>query len=193
LGSLFAVGVILAVGLSVAAWRFLGGSQWLGIVGVTLAVGAAACWYSHLRLGAAAASSTFAATAIGFSVVMTAILPAEVGRYQKYQQLLQNVGGYDGPVVAFGHLEPSWVFYGGRRIREFGAHEPESLAQFLAGQPPALMITSAPRLKLLEENSALSFERVASTDYFLRDRELLLLRCVVDDGIRVAGTPQGPD
>lgn len=189
LGWLFGVGVVLAIGLSVAAWWFLDGSQWLGIVGVTLAVGAAACWYSNLRLGAAATSSTFTATAICFSFFMTAILPAEVGHYQKYHELLQDLAGHDGPVVAFGHLEPSWVFYSGRPIREFGAHEPESLAQFLAGQPPAMVITSAPRLKLLEDNSALSFERVASTDYFLRDRELLLLRCAVDDGIRVAGRP----
>ena len=66
-------------------------------------------------------------TAAAFTFLMMAILPAELGRHQHYDTLLDRVKDTDGPLVSFGHLEPSWVFYSGKPIREFGSEQREKL------------------------------------------------------------------
>ena len=91
---------------------------------------------------------------------------------------ISEIGQHDGPVVAFGHLEPSWIFYGGKPIREFKHDEQAELDLFLAEHVNAMLITSDRIVKPLSEKSPLvkSFQIVHETEYFLRDRSLLLLK-----------------
>jgi 4-amino-4-deoxy-L-arabinose transferase-like glycosyltransferase len=185
-GTMFTVGALLCVGLPLAAHRFLPGSEWLGVVGIVLMIGAVLCWNTQRQGKAEATTSGLAATAICFSVCMTALLPSEIGRHQESQQMLRLIRHNPGPVVAFGHLEPTWIFYGGRSIQEFAMHDRESMERVLHANPDALMITSGPRLNDAVEGLDVPYEIITSTEYFLRDRELLLVRFGRDGEMRLA-------
>ena len=105
-----------------------------------------------------------------------AVLPVEVGKRQRYVELLQATHLHTGPLVAFGHLEPSWVFYGGRSIHYFAGHEVEAFKQFLNQHADTWVITTRQRLRQLRQEVAGEFDVISSTRYFLRNRQLVLAR-----------------
>ncbi len=177
LGHWIAIGITLLIGLPIAANHFLPGSEWLGVIGLVPLLGGIVCWRllsnqpRHIAMG-------LAVTAVAFVATLVAFVPAEIGRHRKDSQLFSEIGQHDGPVVAFGHLEPSWIFYGGKPIREFKHDEQAELDLFLAEHVNAMLITSDRIVKPLSEKSPLvkSFQIVHETEYFLRDRSLLLLK-----------------
>jgi len=77
-------------------------------------------------------------------------------------------------VAAFGCLEPSWVFYSGRSIKDFSAARPAEAAEFLAN-PDAFVVTTDARYEQLKAELPADVRIVARTDYFLRRKQLLLL------------------
>ena len=100
----------------------------------------------------------------------------EVGKRQRYFELLQATHLHTGPIVAFGHLEPSWVFYGGRSIHYFAGHEVDAFMQFLDQHTDTWVITTRQRLVQLRQEVAGEFDVISSTRYFLRSRQLVLAR-----------------
>ena len=184
--SLFLVGIGLGVGLPVAARRFLPGGQWLGMIGLVPVLGSVFCWWSLRQQRHRQAACGLAGSAMAFSFLMMAVLPAEVGSRQRYELLLQRTRADSGPLVAFGHLEPTWIFYGGRSIRYFDGDETQKLAEFLRDHEDTAVITTRPRLAELRQKTDIQLETVASTPYFLRDRELVLAKL---DDHRLAAEP----
>jgi len=69
-----------------------------------------------------------AATAIVFTTLLFGFVAVRVDRHQQNHQLLATVAGSsDNPRVgAFGRLEPTWIFYGGRPIDELTLDSPDS-------------------------------------------------------------------
>ena len=105
-----------------------------------------------------------------------AVLPVEVGKRQRYVELLQAARLHTGPIVAFGHMEPSWVFYGGRSIHYFAENEIEAFRQFLNQHADTWVITTRQRLRQLWQEVAGEFDVISSTRYFLRNGQLVLVR-----------------
>ena len=177
LGHWIAVGAALLVGLPLAAHRFLPGSEWLGAIGMIPLLGGIACWrflgnrQRHVALGLAITSVAFVATLMTF-------VPAEIGRHRDDNQLFSKIDQHDGPVVAYGHLEPSWIFYGGKPIREFKHDEQAELSAFLNQHSDAMLITSDRIVESLTNETSFvqSLRIVHETEYFLRDRSLVLLK-----------------
>ncbi len=174
--SLLLVGVGLSVGLTVAAIRFAPGSEWVGLLGCVPILGGALCWRWLGRAQHGHAAFGLAGTAVAFCVLLMAVLPVEVGKRQRYVELLQATHLHTGPLVAFGHLEPSWVFYGGRSIHYFAGHEVEAFKQFLNQHTDTWVITTRQRLRQLRQEVAGEFDVISSTRYFLRNRQLVLAR-----------------
>lgn len=177
LGNLVAVGVVLLLAIPFVASRFLPGSQWLAGIGLIPIAGGLACWQLYSQARHKPATTVLAVTAMAFSVCLMGVFATEIGRHRRYEPLFEHLARHDGPVAAFGHLEPSWVFYTGCRIHEFGVTEQDRLLAFLKQYPEAVVVTTPARI---EESNRLhcleNAELLCETEYFLRDRPLLLLR-----------------
>ena len=107
-----------------------------------------------------------------------AVVPTEIGSHRRDEALLHTIASHDGPIASFGHLEPSWIFYSGRRIHEFHAAQPRTLTEFLSQHPNSLIITTPQRIEELGDARGVftSYRVVHETQYFLRNRPLLLVR-----------------
>ncbi len=174
--SLLCVGVGLCVGLPVAASRFLPGSQWLGLIGLVPVMGAAVCWRWLSQERQQLAAIGLASTSILFCLLLLGILPVEIGRRQRYYDpILQAQTGSDA-VVAYAHLEPSWVFYGGRPIQYFASNEVDEMRQFVNQHWDPAIITTRERFDEVSTAFDGRYEIVATTPYFLKKKELVLLR-----------------
>ena len=119
-----------------------------------------------------------------------ALVPAEIGRHRNDASLFAELGRHRGPVVAFGHLEPSWIFYGGKPIREFKVEEEAELAASLDEHRDAMLLTTDRRMEPLTKRVAIvaNYKVIHQTDYFLRDRSLLLLKSAAEAS-RIANRP----
>ena len=178
LANLVLVGVAVLVGLPIAAHRFLPGSEWLGVVGLIPIIGGVFCWTLLRQEKHRLSSTALAFTAVAFVVCLMAIVPRQVGRYQRYHDFLQRAAKHDGPIAAYGHLEPSWIFYSGRSIHEFEVTDRRDFLQFLAENPTSLVITTRKRI-LETDGQDRPFPNhtvIDRTEYFLRDRPLLLVQ-----------------
>ena len=173
-----ALGVATMVGLPIAAHRWLPGGEWLGVIGLLLVVGGVVSWQLLNARQWWTASRIFAATSVGFVLLVQTVVPAELGRHRNDAELLARIQQHDGPVVSFGHLEPSWIFYSGKSIREFGAGQAAELDAYIQAHARALVVTTDRRMEMLiaQAPNLRSFEVVTQSEYFLRNRELLLLQ-----------------
>jgi 4-amino-4-deoxy-L-arabinose transferase-like glycosyltransferase len=114
------VGLVMAVALPLAAHRFLPGEEWLGLVGLIPLLGALVAIRFERKQQFLAAAQTVAVTAVVFTATMFGWGVLRVDRHQQNQLLLtmvERAGGHPR-IGAFGRLEPTWVFYGGRPIDE---------------------------------------------------------------------------
>ena len=194
LTSFVTVGIVLLIGLPIAASRFLPGTEWLGATGLIPLVGGVATWRSIKTTNHRLATSILAGSCVAFATVLAAVVPQTIGRHQEYGELLSMTKRHAGPLISYGGLEPSWVFYGERPIQEFPATDPAELVHFLDRHPDALVITTKRHLSDVQE-LADCHEIVKETDYFMRDRRLLLVRkhaSPLPNDARVAGTNDGP-
>ena len=117
--NLLAVGLLLLVGMAWAAHEFLPGSEWVSLVGIFPLVGGAVGWCCVARDHHRWAARGLAVTAILFALFLHSLVAWEVGRHQQYATMLSQTRTHRGPILALGMLEPSWIYYGGRPIREF--------------------------------------------------------------------------
>ena len=183
LANLIAVGALLIVALPIAAHRFLPGSEWLGIVGLVPLVGGIICWRWYSCSEHRKATNALGLTAVAFMLLLMGVLPAELGRHRQYNELFAVISKHDGPIASWGHLEPSWIFYGGRSIRDFEVHQQQEFSDFLAANPTTLVITTPGRI---EEEGAepgtptsdlfSDYRLVHQTEYFLRNRSLIVIQ-----------------
>lgn len=132
------VGVGMIVTLPLLAHRFLPGEELLGLVGVIPLSAAVVGLVLIRKERVAAAAGTFATAAVLFTTSLFAVAAARVDRHQQNDRLLAAIDGRGGEprVGAFGCLEPSWVFYGGRPIQELSADKPAETARRDAGTVP---------------------------------------------------------
>ena len=150
-GCLAAAGVAIAVGIPLAAARFLPGEEWLGILGApVLACGIAASFlYQANRAGIA-----IPITALAGGVTILGVLTLGAQRADLHRRDGEMVIEYaqtSPHIAAAGVLDPSWVFYSGRPILELrqapasnGKKEitpAQAAAALLASDPETLLIT----------------------------------------------------
>jgi hypothetical protein len=131
-----------------------------------------------------AAAGSFSLTAIAFVTLMFGLGAERVDRHQTNHRLWQAIYARSAnpQVGSYRILEPSWVFYGGRSIREFSATQAgggrfaaDQAGAFLATNADAFLITTRDRLKELALSIPQEVGIVEETSYFLKEGERLVV------------------
>lgn len=129
--------ILGGVGLTwLVAWPFISarlfpGDAGLAILGFVLVAGAATALIVHERQNYRLAAKFVAITSLLFVCGVFSLAMPAVGQHQQNRQLLMLVQQADKNVQvgAFGQLEPSWVFYGGRPIQELTLTKSSNIEQ----------------------------------------------------------------
>jgi 4-amino-4-deoxy-L-arabinose transferase-like glycosyltransferase len=186
------VGLGFAIGLPLAANKFLPGDEWLGIVGAIPIVGAACCWWLYETKRTRLAAMTMSVTAALFATVLFGVATVRLDQHQKNDELLAAIeNSSEAPRVgAFGCLEPTWIFYGGRPIHELQTPEqaalakaknayfrkPISPAEFFSKPGDGFVITTKSAFEKHREAFPVDLEVIAESPYFLKNGDLIVVR-----------------
>jgi len=170
------VGIVLAVAVYVAGQQFLPGERWLWSIGLILPVGAAICVTCVELQRRRTAATVFVVTGMLFCTVLFGYGAARVGQYQQIDQLLAASRlRTDQPRLAcYGCLEPSWVFYSGQSIHEFGS-DGDAAREFLRDHPANLVITTDRHLAQLQRQGFDEVQILGEVPYFLKKDRLILI------------------
>ena len=176
-GCLIAVGLAASYALPQVAEKYLPGEEWLGTLGIIPAAGgvvALICW--RLNWPERAAASLVASSAL--LVLGIFALGAHVAdRHQESHRLLAPLRHSAGPiqVASFKVLEPSWVYYGRRPIRELAGPR-AGAAAFLAAGPDRYLITSERHWERIRQQGGVEGVIVlVKTHRFLKGEPLVLV------------------
>jgi hypothetical protein len=166
LALLAVVGAGMVVALPLAAWWFLRGELWTGVVGVVLLAGGVAAWRLARQDRAFDAARVFGVTAVAGVVLVFGGLVARLDRYQHSRAILAAVRSRsDKPYLAtYAKLEPSWVFYSGQTLTEY--KDPRPAAELLKTNPNAFVITSDDKFRELKPALPDGTGVVATVPYF---------------------------
>ena len=175
-GVLSFVGAVLILILPFVSQHFLPHEPWIGLIGIVpLVAGVLAWWYwscgqqrHQLRILIAGATA-FATLLFGWAA-------ARVDRHQESHKLLAATasdGNHSVPLAAYGILEPSWVFYAKRPIREIVRDDHQSLNDFLSSDD-GYLITGSRDAAELQRQYGNELSKVAEVPYFLRSGNLIL-------------------
>ena len=178
-------GVGIAAAVPVAVKDILPGEEWLGLIGLVPIAGGIVCVAFALTRSYRAAAGSFAFAAIAFAALLFAVALDCIDRHQTNHELWQAIYTHSRApqVAAYRVLEPSWVFYGNREVREITATPPsgphlaaEQAAQFLAHSRDCYLITTRQRMAELMPILPPDVEVIAQTPYFLkRNQDLVVL------------------
>jgi 4-amino-4-deoxy-L-arabinose transferase-like glycosyltransferase len=187
-GCLAAAGIAAVVTIPLVAKRYLPGDEWLGVLGIAPLAGGLAglVLWSQNRLQPALGGLVAAAAAL---IVGAFGLGAHVAsRHQQSDQLIAAAAASsDAPELAsFKILEPSWVYYGRRPIREIQGPISDA-TEFLAGNPVRVTATTETRWNAITKKSAADLAILARADQFLKDEQLVLIG---NRTPRLAGRPE---
>jgi len=172
--AMLAVGAITIAGLKFGAGRYVAEDRWIlgiglapllaGLAGVVLGWNGTRPWHGFIVLVAAVAMnlSVFAGAAV------------RVGSRQEYRTLFAQMAARapTSTLVAYGNLEPSWVYYAGRPIKFYPSDQLDHLVDFVARQPEATILVSDAELPVLQEQLGVGLE-LARAGYFLKDRHIV--------------------
>jgi 4-amino-4-deoxy-L-arabinose transferase-like glycosyltransferase len=182
------VGLGVAVGLPVAAHKFLQGEVVLGIVGVPLVAGAALAWHFTRRKQPRRAAWSMAAAAASFSLALFAWGAVRIDRQQSSAQFADVIHRHapDGAaqIRTLGYYRPSLVYYSHRPVWQL--ESPEQVVEFFLRQPEdAFVFASDERYRQLIAVLPSDVSVLLRRPWFLRSSEILLLgRTSQDAGMR---------
>lgn len=169
------VGVALVAGLAIALRNYLPHETALCLIGaIPVIVGLVAWWALRVERPAAALSA-FMVGAVTFVIALVVLAPVRISRHHKCQELMASIHrrAPNAQLAAFGCLEPSWVYYARRNIREYTAQEEAAAVAYLAGGSDRFLITTGNSLEVIRRHLGGALETVAVVPYFLKD-ELLI-------------------
>ncbi len=175
--TLTTVGVLVAVGLGVAAHLLLPGQEWLACVGlVPLLGGLAMSWFvKHDRRPAALA--TLGVTGIVF---MLGIFPwgsAQLNAFQNSERIARVAGAPDNgaaELAGFRYYRSTLTFYARNRVPTL--HSGEEIARFWHEQPNGAIVLRSDDLPDFETLVGGPYETVLRERRFLGKDEILVVR-----------------
>jgi hypothetical protein len=140
-------------------------------------LGAGVCWILLRRNRPHAAVVSYAATAGAFSLAVFAFAGPKVDEDRLDLQLLDTVAtrSAEPQIFAYGALEPSWVFYAGRPIREFRTSEPPEVTAALAKDENTYLLATEEAYDKLRTELPPELEVLDRRPRFLRRSQMLLI------------------
>jgi 4-amino-4-deoxy-L-arabinose transferase-like glycosyltransferase len=196
-GVLGFVGAAMLIAMPWAARWYLPGEEWLAAIGLIPLLGAVGGFMAFRRERRLLALSHVALAAILLSVGLFAVVAQRVAHHQQIGHLLAAIAqrSADPNIGAFGCLEPSWVYYARRPVRELTVRRKSGLAvqratidEFFANSSAAFVITTRRHLGDLISSLPTGVEVLAEAPYFLKDDQLVVLGHT-PDGARTAQQP----
>jgi 4-amino-4-deoxy-L-arabinose transferase-like glycosyltransferase len=179
--SLIAVGIGLAVGLPLAAARYLPGDEMIGVVGLIPFVGGlAAVVYHHTRRSMSAVIAV-ATTAVVLSVAVFGFLAVRVDRHQNSAALVaiaRELGAGDLRLATLGHPESSVVYYSGSRVEQF--EQPADAVRFLAEGGGDYVITGADQWNQLRDQLPPGIGVITRQPRFLKRGDVVLVGRMIE-------------
>jgi len=190
-------GLAISLGVGFATHKFLPSQFWLTSIGLApLLVGIALIWMTvnqrrkHIPILFSAAAVMFCVTLFGFGTV-------SLDNEQQSNKILETLGPED-QVATFGCLESSWVYYARRPVVELLTDQPPEPAtdfddsqeqrkfwkpksrvspeSFVNANKHAVIITTADQLDSIKKRLPGDFKVTQTADYFLKNKQLILLR-----------------
>jgi len=178
LATLVLVGIGMSIGIPMTTSQLLPGEAWLGVLGIVpLAAGAVAglAWIRNKLEW----TPPLVASAGGLMVVGILALGAYRADLQRYDQEMivgfSRASTEDVPLVSYGVLEPSWVYYSHRNIPEL-IGQPAAAARLLEGHSDRAIVTKEQLVPAIRRELDGEAIVVASAPHFLRDEKLVILR-----------------
>ncbi len=183
-------GLVMSIGLAIAAMVALPGESWIGVVGLAPLVGGAVATVLYDRHRRDAALATFTVSAAVLMLALFAVAGPAVNRHNSAPRIVAAWSANASPIAplaTFRHLDPSEAYYAGRMVKY--CINADDVKQFFASAPEACMVVrtdeylaAAPALP----NDVVVLDR---RDRFLKGGELLMLGR--PNALRVA-KPQTP-
>jgi hypothetical protein len=146
--------------------------------------GGIACLGLVAASGFRAAAATFALTAVTFVGLLFSVGTDRIDRHQANHRLFRAIyaRSKDPQIASYKVLEPSWVFYGGRPIREFkasgvpGDRTPAlEAARLLAMNADAFIITTVNKIQELTSILPPGTGVIETVPYFLKGNQQLVV------------------
>jgi 4-amino-4-deoxy-L-arabinose transferase-like glycosyltransferase len=188
--SLIAVGVGLAVGLPLAAARYLPGDEMIGVVGLIPFVGGLVAVVFHHRRQSKPAVIAVATTAVVLSVAVFGGLAVWVGGHQNSASLVsiaRELGAGDLRLATLAHPESSVVYYSGSRVERF--EQPADAVRFLTEDRGDYVITSDDHWSELRELLPPGIGVITRQPRFLKRGEVVLVGRMIEKTAAVS-TPR---
>lgn len=188
--SLIAVGIGLAVGLPLAAARYLPGDEMIGAVGLIPFVGGLVAVVFHHRRRSKPAVIAVATTAVVLSVAVFGGLAVRVGRHQNSASLVsiaRELGAGDLRLATLAHPESSVVYYSGSRVERF--EQPADAVRFLTEGRGDYVITGEDRWSELRHLLPPDIGVITRQPRFLKRGEVVLVGRMIEKTAAVS-TPR---
>jgi 4-amino-4-deoxy-L-arabinose transferase-like glycosyltransferase len=142
--TLIVVGIGIAVAMPFVSALLLPGEAVLGVIGLILVIGGAACLAFHERGRPSRAVATFAATALVFVTSIFGFAVLRVDRHQSSPPLMAQIReDSPGPsqIAAYGFFRPTFVYYAGHPVSY--CTTVEALQEFAEHAPRPYVITTS--------------------------------------------------
>ncbi len=177
MGALGLVGAVLAIAVPLAVREVAPGEELLGLLGLAPLVAALLCLFLMENGRVAAAARVFALAAVIFTTAFFGYGAVRADRHQHRDLLLKAIAlqSDDPRIGSFGCLEPSWVFYAERPIRELHQQELTDPDRSFLADENSFVITTRHHLKEIAPQLPAGVFLVAEAPYFLKDEQLVVL------------------
>lgn len=203
-GGLVLSGILIVLGLGAAASFYLPTQLWLASLGVIPILGGLAMLWMLKRRNTQQIPVVFALTSVLFCWCTFGFGTVSIDHEQQSHLFLDVIDANpEAAVAAFGCLESSWVFYGGKPIRELWVQEPETVSQqdtkptqssdsadgqaywqckprisveaFLKSNSQAMFVTSSDHIDELKKRLPKDYEVLQTAAYFLKNKQIILI------------------
>ncbi|MEZ6118101.1 MAG: glycosyltransferase family 39 protein [Pirellulaceae bacterium] len=175
--TLVLVGATILIAVPIAIHQLAPGSEWLGVLGLVPLLGGTLGWIRLTQSRFTAAMQWLGGTSLLFCWLLFGFGAVQISRNQQYVEFLGPIRTDDRPVLAWGSLEPSWVFYAKQNISFFTTNQSDALRQYFSQSEHQDVYALVPRHLLREFPVAKgqAVREIHSTRYFLKEAEVVLL------------------
>ena len=171
------VGILMVIGVYIASFLLFEQDQWLGLIGFIPLIGAFVAIKFLDQEQRQRVLQTLGITAILLAILIVAIAPARIHRYQDSPQFIADARKFAGraeiEIGTYRYFQPSIVFYTGKRITVL--QTPREVADFLADHPYGYVITRADVHNELRDDLPINVSELSRHRNFLKRDELILL------------------
>ena len=177
-GTIFVVGLVLAIALPILLHKFLGGDEIVGLVGLPLLIGAVVGLMYSRRAQFQTAAATLLVTSLIFGVAILGFAAERIDRHQTSRAwaswVWEQSGGQPPVLGEWGYFRPSILYYANRPVKScwYPAHVKKFFAE---NQQRAFLFTTVEEYSQMRESLPPDVKILERKSRFPKSGEVLLL------------------